>query len=91
MNLRQYKKCSVIKMKALKIEDGDILILSANFDKGNIHPKLAEQFFNIAKRQIKKDIIPIVIPTDMFLEKSSKETLVAYVNKVQGYIDRLGE
>ena len=87
MNLRQFKKCSTIKMKQLKIEDGDILVLSADINK--IHPQLAEQFFNIVKRNIKAEVIPIVIPTDMFLEKSSKETLIKYVEKIQEYIDRL--
>ena len=89
MNLRQFKKASKIKMKSMKINDGDVLILSADISK--VHPQLAEQFFNIVKRQIKKEIIPIVIPTDMFLEKSSKEALINYVNKVQSYIDKLGE
>ena len=89
MNLRQFKKCSTIKMKQLKIEDGDILVLSVDINK--IRPQLAEQFFDIVKRQIKKEVIPVVIPTDMFLEKSSRETLIKYVEMVQEHINRLGE
>ena len=89
MNLRQFKKCSTIKMKQLKIEDGDILVLSVDINK--IHPQLAEQFFDIVKRQIKKEVISFVIPTDMFLEKSSRETLIKYVEMVQEHINRLGE
>ena len=89
MNLRQFKKCSIIKMKQLKIEDGDILVLSVDINK--IHPQLAKQFFDIVKRQIKAEVIPVVIPTDMFLEKSSRETLIKYVEMIQEHIDRLGE
>ena len=89
MNLRQFKKASKIKMKSMKIDDGDILILSADINK--VHPQLAEQFFGIVKRQIKKEVIPIVIPTDMFLEKASREALVEYIEKVKRYIEKLGE
>ena len=89
MNLRQYKKLSINNIKKLDLCDGDTLILYADINK--ISPCLAQQFFDVIKHNIKKDIFPVVIPTDMFLGKSSKETLVAYVNKVQGYIDRLGE
>ena len=89
MNLRQYKKQSINNIKKLDLCDGDTLILCVDINK--ISPHLAQQFFDVIKRNIKKDIFPVVIPTDMFLGKSNKETLVAYVNKVQGYIDRLGE
>lgn len=89
MNLRQFKKASTIKMKSMQVSDGDIFVLSADISK--VSPQLAEQFFNIVKRQIKKEVTPIVIPTDMFLEKSSKQTLINYRDKVQEYIDRLGE
>ena len=89
MNLRQFKKCSLIKIKSMQINDGDILVLSADINK--INPKLCEQFYDVIKRNIKARVIPIVLPTDMFLEKSSKETLIKYVKKVQEYIDKLGE
>ena len=89
MNLRQFKKVSTIKMKSIQVNDGDILVLSADINK--VSPQLAGQFFNIIKRRIKKEVIPIVIPTDMFLEKASKQTLINYRDKVQEYIDKLGE
>ena len=89
MNLRQFKKCSTIKMKQLRVDDGDIIVLSVDINK--ISPQLAEQFFNIVKRNIKAEVIPVVIPTDMFLEKSSRKTLIKYVEMVQEHIDRLGE
>lgn len=89
MNLRQFKKASKIKMKSMKINDGDVLILSVDINK--ISPDLARQFLDMTRKQIKKEVIPIVIPTDMFLEKASKETLIEYVEKVQSYIDKLGE
>ena len=89
MNLRQFKKCSIIKMKSMQINDGDILVLYADINK--ISPRICQQFYEVIKRNIKADVLPIVIPTDMFLEKSSKETLIKYVGKVQEYIDKLGE
>ena len=89
MTLRQFKKCSLIKIKSMQINDGDILVLSADINK--INPKLCEQFYDVIKRNIKAKVIPIVLPTDMFLEKSSRETLIKYVEKVQEYIDKLGE
>ena len=89
MNLRQFKKAYKIKMKSMDIDDGDILILSTDINK--ISPHLAEQFLDMARKQIKKEVIPIVIPTDMFLEKASRETLIGYIEKVQSYIDKLGE
>ena len=76
-------------MKSMRVNDGDIFVLSADINK--VHPQLAKQFFDIVKRQIKKEVIPVVIPTDMFLEKASKQTLISYRDKVQEYIDRLGE
>ena len=89
MNLRQFKKCSTIKMKSMKINDGDILVLYTDINK--ISPPLCQQFYEVVKRNTKTKVIPIVIPTDMFLEKSSRETLIKYVETVQEHIDRLGE
>ena len=89
MNLRQYKKLSINNIKKLDLCDGDTLILYVDINK--ISPYLAQQFFDVIKHNIKNDIFPVVIPTDMFLEKANKQTLIEYVNRVQGYIDRLGE
>ena len=89
MNLRQYKKLSINNIKKLDLCDGDILILYVDINK--ISPYLAQQFFDVIKCNIKKDIFPLVIPTDMFLEKANKQTLIEYVNRVQKYIDKLGE
>ena len=89
MNLRQYKKLSINNIKKLDLCDGDILILCADTNK--ISPHLAQQFFDVIKRNTKNDIFPLVIPTDMFLEKANKQTLIEYVNRVQKYIDKLGE
>ena len=48
MNLRQFKKAYKIKMKSMKINDGDVLILSVDINK--ISPHLAEQFLDMTRK-----------------------------------------
>ena len=46
MNLRQFKKCSIIKMKSMQINEGDILVLYADINK--ISPRICQQFYDCA-------------------------------------------
>lgn len=89
MNLRQFKKASTIKMEQMEINDNDILVLYADLEK--VSPKLASQFFDIVKRKINKEVLAIVLPNEMFLEKVKKEYLIKYRDRLNEYIDKLGE
>lgn len=89
MNLRQFKKASTIKMEQMEINDNDILVLYADLEK--LSPKLASQFFDIVKRKINKEVLAIALPNEMFLEKVKKEYLIKYRDRLNEYIDKLGE
>lgn len=89
MNLRQFKKLSIMKIKQLKVEDGNILMMAMDMRK--ITPEEAISFYNIAKANLKKEIVPIIFPTDMRLSSMTKNDLIDYKYLIQKYIDRLGE
>jgi len=89
MNLRQFKKLSIMKIKQLKVEDGNILMMAIDMRK--ITPEEAISFYNIAKANLKKEIVPIIFPTDMRLSSMTKNDLIDYKYLIQKYIDKLGE
>lgn len=89
MNLRQFKKLSIMKIKQLKVEDGNILMMAMDMRK--ITPEEAISFYNIAKANLKKEIVPIIFPTDMRLSSMTKNDLIDYKYLIQKYIDKLGE